>query len=105
MHRSGTFYLRKAIPHPLRPWAGCSKFVKSLHTRDPKLAARRALDMAEQLEAILGKIRLGAKLLSQAELGALSAHVTGIKTVPGGRNGLEDDVLGDGDGRSATSRS
>ena len=80
VRRSGVFYFRKAIPHPLRSWAGCSEFVKSLHTRDPKLAARRALDMAEQLEAILGKIRLGAKLLSQAELGALSAHVTSIKT-------------------------
>ena len=80
VRRSGVFYFRKAIPHPLRPWAGCSEFVKSLHTRDPKLAARRALDMAEQLEAILARVRLGVELLSQAELEVFSTHLAKTKT-------------------------
>lgn len=68
VRRSGVFYFRKAIPQRLRYWLGCREYVQSLRTRDPKLAARRALDMAEQLEAILARVRLGAELLSQAEL-------------------------------------
>lgn len=80
VRRSGVFYFRKAIPQRLRYWLGCCEYVQSLRTRDPKLAARRSLDMAEQLEAILARVRLGVELLSQAELELFSTHITKTKT-------------------------
>jgi len=58
--KSGEYYIRKTVPVALRPLLrGKTAFIRSLRTKDPEVAKRRAPIALAEIDAILGAARLG----------------------------------------------
>lgn len=78
--RNGIFNFRKLIPNDLKYILGKREFVKSLKTTNSKLARRRSIEMADDLEVLFTKIRNGAKLLSPSDVALLSKTMSQSET-------------------------
>ncbi len=55
--RSGTYWLRKVVPVPLRAAVGQGEFKVSLRTKDPTVAKARAREELDRIDAILASAR------------------------------------------------
>jgi len=77
---NGIFNFRKLIPNDLKYILGKREFVKSLKTTNSKLARRRSIEMADDLDELFTKIRSGAKLLSPSDVVLLSKAMSQSET-------------------------
>jgi integrase len=70
--KTGVYWLRKAVPTPLRSLVGKVELVASLQTKDPREARERAVPVLARFNAILAAARAGGIRLTQREVEALA---------------------------------
>ena len=78
--RNGVFYFRRIIPANLRTILGRLEVIRSLRTKNIKIARQVTLEMSDKLDELFARIRLGKNLLSQKEQKFLSDHLVESKT-------------------------
>jgi integrase len=69
--KTGVYWLRKAVPAPLRAAVGKRELTRSLGTKDPREAKSKAGPVVETFEAIIAAARAGGGNLSQRDFQAL----------------------------------
>jgi hypothetical protein len=81
--RNATFYLRRIAPLDIRPIVQQREVIRSLATRDIKIARKIAIEMADKFDELFDKIRQSATLLEHQDLGPLIQDVrqSGAKPV------------------------
>jgi integrase len=72
--KTGMYWLRKVVPADLRERVGKRELVRSLHTKNPKEARRRAPTVLAQFDAILTAARVGSAPLTLKDVTALAGE-------------------------------
>ena len=70
---SGIYYVRKAVPVPLRPLVGRAIEKLSLRTKDPEVARARFVGAVHEMEARWATLAAGPTVLSEREAHELAA--------------------------------
>jgi hypothetical protein len=72
--KTGMYWLRKVVPADLRERVGKHELVRSLGTKNPKEARRRAPTVLAQFDAILTAARVGSERLTLKDVTALAGE-------------------------------
>ena len=73
--RNATFYFRRVVPLDIRPIVQQREVIRSLATRDIKIARKMAIEMADKFDELFDEIRRSAKLLENRDLAPLIQDV------------------------------
>jgi len=73
--RNAIFYFRRIVPLDIRPIVRQREVIRSLATRDFKIARKIAIEMADKLDVLFDEIRRSAKLLENRDLAPLIQDV------------------------------
>jgi len=69
--KTGVYWLRKAVPAPLRPAVGKRELVASLRTKNPREARAKAPAVLSRFDAILAAARNGGRRATERDIIAL----------------------------------
>ena len=73
--RNATFYFRRVVPLDIRPIVQQREVIRSLATRDIKIARKMAIEMADKFDELFDEIRRSVKLLENRDLAPLIQDV------------------------------
>jgi hypothetical protein len=80
--RNAIFYFRRIVPLDIRSIVRQREVIRSLATRDIKIARKIALEMADKFDELFDEIKLSAKLLENQDLAPLIQDVRQSNAMP-----------------------